>query len=168
MTIFRDSWAKLKDVLFRRHLVEAEAKRGIPLQMRALLKARGWSQDELASRSMLTQGAISRALNPNYGNLTINTIVRIAAGFDVAFVGMFVPFSELLRLKRDDLPRYHAGEIANFEEENARFEKLDGVSATATKTATFSVNVETPPTPQSLPFDEPQCFVPQDRKPRAA
>jgi transcriptional regulator with XRE-family HTH domain len=63
--------------------------------MRALLKQREWSQAELADRSGLTQGAISRAADPDYGNLTFNNVLKIAAGFDVAFVGKFVPFSEL-------------------------------------------------------------------------
>jgi hypothetical protein len=40
---------------------------------------------------------ISRAEDPDYGNLTVNTLVRIAAGFDCAFVGRFAPFSELER-----------------------------------------------------------------------
>ena len=53
----------------------------------------------LAERSGLTQGAISRALNLTV-NL-VNTIIRIASGFDVAFVGRFVPFSELIDAHED-------------------------------------------------------------------
>jgi transcriptional regulator with XRE-family HTH domain len=59
-----------------------------------MLKDRRWTQADLAERSGLKQGAISRASDPDYGNLTINTILRIASGFDVAYVGRFVPFSE--------------------------------------------------------------------------
>lgn len=80
---------------YREAFVASQLKRGIPFQARALRKQRGWSQAELADRSQLTQGAVSRALDPDYGNLTLNTILRIAAGFDVAFIGKFVPFSEL-------------------------------------------------------------------------
>jgi transcriptional regulator with XRE-family HTH domain len=90
-------WRKFaKSKKYREEFVAAHVKRGIPFQARAMLKSReGWTQETLAERSGLTQGAISRALNPNYGNLTLNTIIRIAAGFDVAFIGKFVPFSEL-------------------------------------------------------------------------
>jgi len=38
---------------------------------------------------------ISRAEDPDYGNLSINTLIRIASGFDCAFIGRFVPFSEI-------------------------------------------------------------------------
>ena len=74
-----------------------QTKQLIPMQIRVLRKQRDWSQTTLAQESNLTQGAISRAEDPDYGNLTINTLVRVAAGFDVAFVGKFVPFSELGR-----------------------------------------------------------------------
>lgn len=81
-----------------------------------LRKLRGWTQGELAERSGLTQGAISRAEDQDYGNLTVNTILTIAQGFDLAFVGRFVPFSELedwyMNLSQDTL---HA---PSFEEEN--------------------------------------------------
>jgi transcriptional regulator with XRE-family HTH domain len=90
-------WRKFaKSKRYREEFVAAQVKRGIPFQARAMLKSReGWTQQTLAERSGLTQGVISRALNPKYGNLTLNTIIRIAAGFDVAFIGKFVPFSEL-------------------------------------------------------------------------
>lgn len=96
MTIFKNFWRKLAESKqYREEFAAAHAKRSIPFQIRVLLKQRGWKQEKLASEASLTQGVISRAMNPNYGNLTLNTIVRIAAGFDVAFVGKFVPFSEL-------------------------------------------------------------------------
>jgi transcriptional regulator with XRE-family HTH domain len=82
---YRESWAA------------AIVKRMIPLQIRVLRKEREWSQADLAKESQLTQGVISRAEDPNYGNLSINTLVRIAAGFDCAFIVRFVPFSELGR-----------------------------------------------------------------------
>jgi transcriptional regulator with XRE-family HTH domain len=82
---------------YREAFVSSQLKRGIPFQVRALRKQRDWSQERLAQEATLTQGVISRAEDPDYGNLTLNTLLRIAAGFDVAFVGKFVPFSELGR-----------------------------------------------------------------------
>lgn len=88
-------WAKLSSSKkYREAFVAAELKRGIPRQIRVLRKQRGWTQPRLAEAAGLTQGVISRAEDPDYGNLTINTLLRIAAGFDIAFVGRFVPFSE--------------------------------------------------------------------------
>jgi hypothetical protein len=37
---------------------------------------------------------ISRAEDTNYGTLSFKTVIAIANGFDVAFVGRFVPFSQ--------------------------------------------------------------------------
>ena len=91
-------WEKFsKSKKYRDSFVAAQTKQLIPMQIRVLRKQRDWSQTTLAQESNLTQGAISRAEDPDYGNLTINTLVRVAAGFDVAFVGKFVPFSELGR-----------------------------------------------------------------------
>jgi len=91
----RTLWAKLRNRKYRAEFVAAQVKRGIPFQIQTLMKQKEFSQEKLAAESGLTQGVISRAANPDYGNLTLNTIIKIAAGFDVAFVGKFVPFSEL-------------------------------------------------------------------------
>jgi transcriptional regulator with XRE-family HTH domain len=82
---------------YRESFAASVVKRMIPLQIRVLRKHRSWSQAQLAHESRLTQGVISRAEDPEYGNLSMNTLVRIAAGFDCAFVGRFVPFSELAK-----------------------------------------------------------------------
>lgn len=88
-------WKQLrKGGRYRGEFVAAFVKKLIPLQIRRLLKQFEMSQETLAERSGLTQGVVSRAANVDYGNLTLNTIVRIAAGFDVAFIGTFVSFTE--------------------------------------------------------------------------
>jgi transcriptional regulator with XRE-family HTH domain len=121
---FKALWQKLKaSKKYREAFVAAEVKQAIPFQIRALMKAQGVSQRELAERSGLTQGAISRAANPKYGNLSLNTLIRIAAGFDVAFVGRFVPFSELTRwLDRLNEDSTH---ILRFEEDSKLVDELE-------------------------------------------
>ena len=119
MRTFESVWTKLleKGSAYRKAFVGSQIKRFIPFQIHALRKNRGWSQDELAKRCGLTQGVISRAEDPDYGNLTLNTAIAIAGGFDVAFIGKFVPFSEI-----DDyvvgLSEISAGSIPSFTEEN--------------------------------------------------
>lgn len=89
-------WEKLNhSKRYRESFTGAVVKRMLPLQIRMLRKQRDWSQERLAQEAKLTQGVISRAEDPEYGNLTINTLTRIAAGFDCAFLGRFVSFSEL-------------------------------------------------------------------------
>jgi transcriptional regulator with XRE-family HTH domain len=91
-------WKKLAASRRYRHaLVAAQIKRGLPLQIRILRDRRGWSQTDLAARAGVTQGVVSRAEDPNYGNLTLNTLLKLAAGFDVALQVRFVSFSEHAR-----------------------------------------------------------------------
>lgn len=120
MTIaFENLWQKFRSKKFREHFVAAQAKRAFPFQLRAIMKKRGLSQEKLAAQSNLTQGVISRAVNPNYGNLTSNTKIRIAAGLDMAYLGVLVPYSQL------------AEWISNLSEESvlvATFEEEDRAS----------------------------------------
>ena len=126
-------WQKLSGSKeYRDAFVEAQAKRVIPMQIRVLLRQRGWSQAKLGQEAKLSQGVISRAQDPDYGNLTINTLVKIAAGFDVAFVGRFVSFRELGRLY-DDLSE-ESLEVPSFTEEREKavfVERIGPVSATS-------------------------------------
>lgn len=130
MSMFENTWQKLRNKKYREHFVDAQLKRAIPFQVRSIMKARGLSQKQLASLAGLTQGVVSRAASPKYGNLTLNTIVRIAAGFDVAFIGRFVPFSELVRYY-DDLSE-EIGAVPAFEQEDkALFSNARGVTSPA-------------------------------------
>jgi predicted XRE-type DNA-binding protein len=78
---------------YRAGFVVAHAKQSIPLQIHDLMEQHGLKQAQLARLADISQSTVSRALDPGYGDLNINTLVRIAAGFDVAFVCGFVPFS---------------------------------------------------------------------------
>ncbi len=89
-------WSKLeKSKAYRTAFVASTLKRWLPFQIRVIRERRGWNQTQLAKASGLTQGAISRAENPDYGDLSLNTLLRIASGLDCAFEGRFVPFSRL-------------------------------------------------------------------------
>jgi transcriptional regulator with XRE-family HTH domain len=97
-TVYEQIWEKLaKSKKYRDNFVAANARRLLPFQIRVLMQRNRLSQEKLAAKAGLTQGVISRAADPNYGNLTINTIVKIANGLDVAYLGIYVPFSELSR-----------------------------------------------------------------------
>jgi transcriptional regulator with XRE-family HTH domain len=131
-------WQKLKSKRYREQFVSAQVKRGIPFQIRALMKKQELTQEKLALKSGLAQGVISRAADPNNGNLTLNTIIRVAAGLDVAFVGMFVPFSELVKWYSNMSEK--SGEILTFTQEDERFQSLAVAAALA-----GNADVNTPP-----------------------
>jgi transcriptional regulator with XRE-family HTH domain len=111
-------WGKFaKSKRYREEFVGAQVKKSIPLQIRTLLKQHSMSQETLAQRAGVTQGVVSRAASLDYGNLTLNTLIRIAAGFDLAFIGKFAPFTELEQWFADFSEE--SLQVKTFEEENA-------------------------------------------------
>ncbi len=123
MSAFSELWRRFEDKEYREEFVSAQVKRAIPFQIRAMLKDRDLTQTRFAEESGIEQGVVSRAANPSYGNLSVNTIIRIAAGFDVAFIGKFVPFSELGKWFLD-VSEADLGRVPSFAEEVANREKL--------------------------------------------
>jgi len=118
VSTFEGVWGKLRNSKkYRESFVLSLFKRTVPFQIKALRKQRGWSQEELARRSQITQGVVSRTEDQDYGNLTVNTICRVAAGFDVAFIGKFVPFTELDRWFINLTEK--TAQVSSFEEEDA-------------------------------------------------
>jgi len=88
-------WAKLRDHGYRKAFVASQINIGIPFQIRALLKARGWTQEKLAERTGMLQPRISAMLKPGKTRPNIETLRRIAEAFDCGLMVRFVPFSEL-------------------------------------------------------------------------
>jgi transcriptional regulator with XRE-family HTH domain len=78
---------------YRRAQVHEHLTRFVAFQIRALLKARGWSNAELARRSGLNSYTIEQAVDGV--RLSVNTIECIAAAFDVACIFQFATFDEL-------------------------------------------------------------------------
>jgi len=117
MITFRDIWRKLSHRKYREQYALSLLKRSVAFQIKTLRKKHCGSQAILAERSQLTQGVVSRAEDQEYGNLTFNTVGRIAAGLDMAFIGKFVPWSELAKFSRD-LSEDQFANIPTFEEEN--------------------------------------------------
>ena len=119
MTTFEDVWRKLcQGKEYREHFACAFLKRSVPFQIKTLRKKHCGSQAILAERSGVTQGVVSRAEDQDYGNLTLNTIGRIAGGLDVAFIGRFVPFSDLVNFSLT-MSEKEFKEVMTFEEEHA-------------------------------------------------
>jgi transcriptional regulator with XRE-family HTH domain len=73
----------LRDKEYRDLFVTEHIDTGVPFQIRAMRRDRGWSQKELAQRVGMTQEGVSRLENPDYGKLTITTLKRLASALDV-------------------------------------------------------------------------------------
>jgi transcriptional regulator with XRE-family HTH domain len=96
--------AKLKHKAYRDAYTVEHVKTMTPLQIRTLREQREWTQGKLAAEAKTTQTAISRTEDPNYGNLTLNNLLKIAAALDVGLLVKFVPFSRLVKEFEDLSP----------------------------------------------------------------
>jgi transcriptional regulator with XRE-family HTH domain len=86
---------KLRDPEYRRAFVAAQINVGIPFQIRALLKARGKTQDWLAKKTGMLQPRISGLMTPGKTHPNIQTLRRVADAFDCGLAVRFMPFTEL-------------------------------------------------------------------------
>ena len=87
---------KLADGDYRRAFVESQINVGIPFQIRALMKARGWTQERLAKETGMLQPRISALLRPGRVRPNIETLRRISEAFDCGLAVRFVSISELV------------------------------------------------------------------------
>ena len=90
-------WRKLRDKAYRDGYTESQLSVEVPFQIRAIRKARGWTQAQLAERSGIPQARISHIEQAGRDPLSLRTLYRLAAAFDVGLQVQFVPFSELVR-----------------------------------------------------------------------
>ncbi|MCE2447376.1 MAG: helix-turn-helix transcriptional regulator [Candidatus Latescibacteria bacterium] len=90
-------WRKLRNKEYRDGYTEAQLSIEVPFQIRAIRKARGWTQAQLAEQSGIPQARISHIEQPGRDPLSLRTLYRLAAAFDVGLLVQFVSFSELVR-----------------------------------------------------------------------
>ena len=89
-------WRKLRNKEYRAAYTEAQLSIEVPFQIRALRKACGWTQAQLAERCGIPQARISHIEQPGRDPLSLRTLYRLSSAFDVGLLVQFVPFSELV------------------------------------------------------------------------
>jgi transcriptional regulator with XRE-family HTH domain len=114
--------AKLKRKSYRDAYVGEHVKTSLPFQIRTLREQRGLSQRDLGEKTGMRQNAISRLEKPDYGSLSVNTLLRLASAFDVALLIKFVPFRKLLD-EFSDLST-EALEVSSFDDELPELEEV--------------------------------------------
>lgn len=86
----------LRDKEYRDAFVAEHVRAGIALQFQEMREDRGWTQAELGQRAGMVQERISVIENPDAGQPSVNTLLRLASAFDVALIVRCVPFSQLV------------------------------------------------------------------------
>jgi transcriptional regulator with XRE-family HTH domain len=87
---------KLEDKEYRDAFVAEQIYSRLPLKIRGLREDRELTQKELGEKAGMAQAWVSKLEDPNYGKLTISTLLKIASACDVGLYVDFVPFSHVL------------------------------------------------------------------------
>lgn len=115
--------AKLDDPEYRHAFMEAHTQARIAMQIRTIRAQRGWSQAELAARLATKGSVVSRLESPDYGKMTVTTLLSLAAAFDCG-----------LQIRFADYPTW--------------LEVTDEFSEESLRVAAYSESVPTPPSNQ--------------------
>jgi transcriptional regulator with XRE-family HTH domain len=96
MNISSSLIAEMREKAYRDAYVASQIRMTLPLQIRELRKRREWTQPQLAEYAGMAQPRISELEKPGERRLTIETLLRLAAAFDVGLQVRFVPFGQLM------------------------------------------------------------------------
>ena len=91
----------LRDPEYRRQFVDERVRSSMALQIRALRDQRHISQKELGDAIGMAQTWVSKLENPDYGKMSVSTLLRLAHEFDTDLEIKFRPFSTTI----DRLPK---------------------------------------------------------------
>jgi transcriptional regulator with XRE-family HTH domain len=87
---------ELSDDEFRHEYMMDQVRLYIAFQIRALREQRRWNQGDLAKAANKTQSVISRLEDPDYGKLSLQSCLEIAAAYDVPLLVQFVEWDDWL------------------------------------------------------------------------
>lgn len=90
----------LTDDEYRKVFVQERVRSFVALQIRSLRDQRKMTQQQLGDAIGMAQTWVSKLENPDYGKMTISTLLRLANAFDTDLEIKFQPFSKTIH----DLP----------------------------------------------------------------
>jgi transcriptional regulator with XRE-family HTH domain len=92
---------KLQRKAYRHAYLAQHVRRGIAYQIRAMRDQRKWKQGTFAQSLGKPQSVVSRLEDPDYGKVTLQTLLEVANVFDVALEVRFVSYSTFICNTRD-------------------------------------------------------------------
>ena len=104
MNALSEMLRKFLDKKYRDGYMQTHVRAAVAYQVQALREKFGITQAEFAERTGKKQSVISRLENTDYGKVSVQTLLDIASGMDVALLVKFVSYPEFLQ---------HASEMVN-------------------------------------------------------
>ena len=92
----QDLAAKFEEKEYRDAFVAEQIFSRLPLKIRTMRENQELTQKELGELAGIAQTWVSKLEDPNYGKVTISTLLKLASAFDVGLQIDFVPFSRIL------------------------------------------------------------------------
>jgi transcriptional regulator with XRE-family HTH domain len=97
MTLVRQNLvAKFTDKAYRDAFVAEQVFSRLPLKIRSIREDQGMTQRQLGDVAGMAQTWVSKLEDPNYGKLTVATLLKVASALDVGLQIDFVPYSQVL------------------------------------------------------------------------
>jgi len=95
-SVRQDLVAKFNDKEYRDSFVAEQIFSRLPLKIRYLREEQKLTQKQLGTLAGMAQTWVSKLEDPNYGKLTISTLLKIASALDVGLQIDFVSYSKVL------------------------------------------------------------------------
>jgi transcriptional regulator with XRE-family HTH domain len=108
-----------KSKAYRDAYVGEHVRAFIAYQIQAIRDRMGLSQAAFADRVGMKQSVISRIENPNYGKVTVQTLLHIALALDVGLLIRFCAYPDFLPMTADVSPKALAVENVHESVQNA-------------------------------------------------
>lgn len=97
MTALVSKLRRFVDKDYRDGYLHTHVRASVAYQLKALRRKFGLSQRLMAKRVNKTQSVISRLESDDYGQMSLQTLLDIASGLDVALIVRFVSYPEFLK-----------------------------------------------------------------------
>lgn len=119
-----NKFRKFKDKKYRHIYLKAHVRVGIASQIHLLRNKLNVKQSQLAESIGTKQSVISRLEDPDYGNVNLSTLFKVAEAFDVGLLVKFVSFGKFFNESQEISPEELT--VFNYSEEFEYLEsKLD-------------------------------------------